>query len=576
MFTDVFDQHTAVVFTVKVVKNNEDKMMPMIRARSKCSFCSMNMYYTSQGMFARNDSVTLDFYGLIGSADYSVLSDDESLFQHSPFLNDQALSSSFFIVCVFSVTLDMLKDNGWKGTLEEYMDDSCQCTMGLPDRACQDANLKGMVPDRGCPSGSYMCLQDRCHEVPVSSNERCADYRRTWGTDGICQCGCAEDIAATDPDCFYLSNYRLVDSKKRVKGKCGGVLSACHEYNGSCTVDAWTCRLDQYNDGKFCDCMCGYEDPDCLLDVPTNCPDNYVCTSGLCLSPPGWTCNPYFYAGGDVCDCGCGLVDPDCTNTSVQLIYCYPENRTYRPLLEKAADKTCMPNLSCIDALCGNGVVEVLRGEECDGGLGCDPEKCKCLQGYSRTAPISTSCTPICGDGLKMEEEECDLSPFCTSTCVCEQGHGYNQKTKKCSGCGNGEIDEEEECDGGEGCLQNCTCDASAGYEPSDPPVSDCVKTSYSDLLLFVSLGYLALTIGALWLSVIVWRFEQRRVLHKLDEKTKQSKASDGSVPPLPGQIDPKLMANASATITLDSRSVSLDTFETSQLVDSSGGAAIL
>ena len=82
LFTDVFDRHTAIVFTTNLVKNG-DNVMPMIRARSKCSFCSMNMYYTNNSMFVRNDTVTAAFYGFVGSANLTILDDSDSLFQYS-------------------------------------------------------------------------------------------------------------------------------------------------------------------------------------------------------------------------------------------------------------------------------------------------------------------------------------------------------------------------------------------------------------------------------------------------------------------------------------------------------------
>ncbi|EFC48799.1 phosphoesterase [Naegleria gruberi] len=97
--------------------------------------------------------------------------------------------------------------------------------------------------------------------------------------------------------------------------------------------ESWTCKHEEYSDGKICHCNCGAYDPDCdlvQLSSIQNCPHvrgKFVSgcshTSGNCLyenteAPSEWTCDKTFWGANDGCDCNCGkAVDPDCLGVNV-------------------------------------------------------------------------------------------------------------------------------------------------------------------------------------------------------------------------------------------------------------------
>ena len=76
---------------------------------------------------------------------------------------------------------------------------------------------------------------------------------------------------------------------------------------------------------------------------------------------------------------------------------------------------------------CGNGVIE--EGEECEvGGVGCDPETCKCTEEFVPASPAATDCLKRnrCGDGVLVVEEgeECEAGGLgCSSECKCLPGY---------------------------------------------------------------------------------------------------------------------------------------------------------
>jgi cysteine-rich repeat protein len=139
--------------------------------------------------------------------------------------------------------------------------------------------------------------------------------------------------------------------------------------------------------------------------------------------------------------------------------------------------------------VCGNGYVDVARGEACDCGTGLPlPEGC---EGPNSDAPGATcriNCTlPGCGDGVLEGLEQCDGNELGSATCLslgfylesplgCTGLCSYD--TSQCLGyCGNGAVDGPEQCDGTElggaicedlgytggnlGCTQICGYDTS-------------------------------------------------------------------------------------------------------------------
>lgn len=325
-----------------------------------------------------------------------------------------------------------------------------------------------------------------------------------FGTDGICQCGCG---GLVDPDCVLSVGYPRV---------CAGVASECST-DLVCSADAWTCDPSRYGDGAVCDCECGAPDPDCaILDaegqpaLPTTCDNARLCVAGHCAQPRTWTCAPAAYGAGDgVCDCSCGALDPDCAagNHSVLTGCASASARAW----------SCRPPAgTCAPARCGNGYLDAAIGEECDGGTGCRRDLCTCFPGYAPRAPRTVDCAPVCGDGRRVPEEECDRGDaFCdTRTCTCVPGHPFSPELGACAGCGNGKVDPGEECDGGEGCLPSCRCDRAHGRAPYEPPIPACRKIDHTTAhTAAVAAAYLALLAGVATAIAVVSRHRRNRVL---------------------------------------------------------------
>eukprot|EP00435_Cladocopium_sp_Y103_P068641 s1255_g31.t3 len=153
---------------------------------------------------------------------------------------------------------------------------------------------------------------------------------------------------------------------------------------------------------------------------------------------------------------------------------------------------------------CGDGIRHIVAGEECDDGNiingdGCTSD-CRIETGY--TCPtvgwpqvLLTPCRAICGDGLRLGEEECDdnntvAGDGCGPDCKVELGWFCKRKPddtgEVClNTCLNGIIDPGEECDDAntfsdDGC-DNCivepgwSCEVIANRQTSTSSGSYCV-----------------------------------------------------------------------------------------------------
>jgi cysteine-rich repeat protein len=196
--------------------------------------------------------------------------------------------------------------------------------------------------------------------------------------------------------------------------------------------------------------------------------------------------------GGLEPKCGNGLVDPgeDCDGMTDQT--CEGFGYVGGPL-------TCNPNCTfdlSICSSCGDGVIQLALGEECDFDGQGDPlvtATCKSL-GFLMSGAnpgCSASCKHDvricrCGNGQVDNDEPCDAADLDGKTCITEGfGSGTlvctpdcNLDLSGCSMCGNGMIDMGETCDGMNldgktcvtegfgggnlGCSANCQLDTSA------------------------------------------------------------------------------------------------------------------
>jgi hypothetical protein len=142
-----------------------------------------------------------------------------------------------------------------------------------------------------------------------------------------------------------------------------------------------------------------------------------------------------------------------------------------------------------VSGVCGNGVVENIKGEECDGGQGCSAV---CTRTGSSAVFSGDLGVPYCGNGTVDAGEECDGGQGCSSVCL-HTGTSLAQeycdtasvKPPACahalSVCGNGAIERGEECepvlDGAQNrcsaqCLWLSICDKN--YKQCDADSEGC------------------------------------------------------------------------------------------------------
>lgn len=217
-------------------------------------------------------------------------------------------------------------------------------------------------------------------DAPPSGDESCTDY---LGINDGCDCGCGEDPDCGGEGCSGPNCYATA---------CDYCFNAQGDAVG-CAPEEWTCQAYAYLDYYSCDCGCGIPDPDCGgggcteegCDVPT-CDECYsdgvwnTCASSV--APPEWTCSPYAYADRYYCDCGCGFPDPDCydqgcTEPGCEVSACDScadgQGGSVCPSDQPPEGWTCSPSYySDTDCDCGCGI----RDPTCDDTAGCTAEGC--------------------------------------------------------------------------------------------------------------------------------------------------------------------------------------------------------
>eukprot|EP00727_Mastigamoeba_balamuthi_P004920 m51a1_g14426 putative serine-threonine protein (959) ;mRNA; f:505037-508884 len=349
---------------------------------------------------------------------------------------------------------------GWSCAPARYTDAVCDCKCGLWDPACSHARAGPVSPN--CSAGQVCDRNGLCID-PHWDTRVCR--LESYGSGDGCDCGCG---GALDPDCRdstaaggpWYPPARNCPRPQFNVARCSDA--------GQC-VEAWpNCSASAYNDSARCDCRCqagGVLDPDCVgaSAVASDCGDS-KCFEYQCRAfPAKWKCAVSAYADS-TCDCKCGAVDIDCRDSGENARNC------------DTSAPTCDASALCIPSLCGNGVAESGRGEECDGGSGC--KNCTCDVGWTSTVPPTPSCLSECGDYIVVGTEQCDGGAFCSGTCTCTGASTpyANPPQRMCKGCNNGVLDADidEECDGGTGCLDTCKC--MAGFVPDTPKSIACAQ----------------------------------------------------------------------------------------------------
>ncbi|MBU1238764.1 hypothetical protein KKF84_05545 [Myxococcota bacterium] len=171
-------------------------------------------------------------------------------------------------------------------------------------------------------------------------------------------------------------------------------------------------------------------------------------------------------SGGGSENCGDGIIDigEECDGDNIGEESC-ASHGYYTGTLTCNSD--CTLNLvQCIgQGFCGDGVINMEFGEECDGDE-LDEQDCETLGFYEGSVACTDSCAfdtsqcmGRCGDGEITHGEECDGENFGEMT-VCSDLHPmYHSGTltctsecliseEECNYCGDGIINGDEECDG--------------------------------------------------------------------------------------------------------------------------------
>lgn len=124
----------------------------------------------------------------------------------------------------------------------------------------------------------------------------------------------------------------------------------------------------------------------------------------------------------------------------------------------------------CLQSECGDGILDVHTGEQCDDGNHVDDDECP------------NNCTLSCGDGTVNPGEDCDGNDLAGETCstrgydtgqlTCELNCSFDESN--CSiDCGNGVIHSNEGCDDdntdpSDGCSE--TCEVEGGWDCQGEP----------------------------------------------------------------------------------------------------------
>ena len=208
------------------------------------------------------------------------------------------------------------------------------------------------------------------------------------------------------------------------------------------------CDDGNTRNGDGCDTSCQLEESipvSCALD--TECP-SALCRNSVCLC-----------SADEMCKSGEQCIGGVCTEQDIQLI---KENLVAAATVcgngiletkEECDDRNRRDNDGCSSSclleigICGDGVVQTLLGEQCEGQDSC--QNCRYV-------------SPTCGDGNLDSGEECDEGALnsTTSDAACRPDCSLSR-------CGDAILDSAEICDDGNR-LNNDGCDRYCVLEESD------------------------------------------------------------------------------------------------------------
>lgn len=346
--------------------------------------------------------------------------------------------------------------------------------LAIPLVSCLEPESVPCASGLVCPAGfrcaakQDQCIKDNCGDGIVELGEACDDGNVSDG-DG-CNKTCTSDETCGNGILDLSVGERCDDGNTLNGDKCSSNCRS-NEACGNHVVDS--------SIGEVCDDGANQDGDGCSAD----CLSNETCGNGIVDLAAGEVCDDGNTVDGDNCssDChtgpGCGngilnsgeqcddgnRVDGDgCTNQC--FIGRCGDGITWAGMEEcdtGGESGTC--NANCKKPVCGDGVVNVHAGEQCDEGhLGADGKPV-----VVDTATCNSDCTiPRCGDGHVNEAtgEQCD--PGGSGSPVPKDSSTCNANCTMAR-CGDGYVNTArgEECDDGNG-LACGTCDENCKNKP--------------------------------------------------------------------------------------------------------------
>jgi hypothetical protein len=259
-------------------------------------------------------------------------------------------------------------------------------------------------------------LLSLCGDGEVQVSEFC-DSARQAGTPGACPTECSADDACAP----------LVLVGARCQRRCIAVRITTAESGDGCCPE-------QVSAGEDSDCgACGDEiiGPAESCDPPESCPTQSMCeSSDACIAA-------VFSGEDDSCNARCELKP---VTSCIDGDGCCPAG------CAESSDDDCSAN-------CGNGVVDAESGETCEPEDEIQPCPSRCDDGNACTRDLlvgsagncnahcshtaiteaasedgccppgastlnDTDCTPVCGNDVTEDGEECDFRELCSDTCT--------------------------------------------------------------------------------------------------------------------------------------------------------------
>ena len=339
-----------------------------------------------------------------------------------------------------------------------------QCDDGQSDPMDGDGCSASCQLEDGyyCPTPGQACVAIRCGDGVRTPGEACDDGQDPPQDGDGCSSACEVEpgFRCSTNGCFPICGDGLLRGTE-----------ACDDGN----------RIT----GDGCSAACVIEPFTSCSGEPSVCSSTIVCGNGV--REPGEVCDP---PGTDGCLPGCLSFSPDtgtamCGNSQIEANEgCDPPdvgNGCSAGCTVEMGFSCPLPGVCFPIPRCGDGIVNVALGEECDDGDATSGDGCSACtidMGWSCVGLGPSSCTQeVCGDGVLTPSEECDdgnltAGDGCTQ-CDVDSGWVCPFADAPCfPRCGDGVLTGDEECDdnnrmSGDGC--NSVCRVEPGHTCPTP-----------------------------------------------------------------------------------------------------------